>query len=110
MLGHNKTKSAPNITTAATTTATAATSTAKQTPRSSHNFQLKMLDETLSIGVNQVTAQHIYISTYLYIYTSTYLHIYISRYLDIYVAGGHEAVRDELPEMRVQCGRDDQDD
>ena len=36
--------------------------------------------------------------------------IYISRYLDIYVAGGHEAVRDELPEMRVQCGRDDQDD
>ena len=54
LLGHNKAKSAPNIATA-TTTAAAATSTAKQMPSSGHNFQLKMLDETLSIGVNQVT-------------------------------------------------------
>ena len=51
-------------------------------------------------------------STYIYISTdhisiSTYLPIC---YLRICVAGGHEAVRDELPEMRVQCGRDDQDD
>ena len=77
MLGHNKTKSAPNIATAATTTATAAAPPpAKQTPRSSHNFQLKMLDETLSIGVNQVTAQHIYISTYLHIYIPMYIITY----------------------------------
>ena len=64
LLGHNKAKSAPNIATA-TTTAAAATSTAKQMPSSGHNFQLKMLDETLSIRVNQVTAR--LISTHLHI-------------------------------------------
>ena len=91
LLGHNKAKSAPNIATATTTAAAAAaTSTAKQMPSSGHNFQLKMLDETLSIGVNQVAARlisthlHICISTYLHIYTFTYLHIFISTHLLIY--------------------------
>ena len=68
LLGHNKAKSAPNIATSTTTGAAAATSTAKQMPSSGHNFQLKMLDETLSIGVNQVTARRI--STHLLIYIS----------------------------------------
>ena len=93
LLGHNKAKSAPNIATATTTAAAAAaTSTAKQMPSSGHNFQLKMLDETLSIGVNQVTARlifthlHICISTYLHIYTFTYLHILISTDLLIYIS------------------------
>ena len=50
LLGNNKAKSAPNIT---TTMATA--SSAAKIPRSSQNFQLKMLDETLSIGLNQIS-------------------------------------------------------
>ena len=48
LLGNNKAKSAPNI-------ATASTSSTAKIPRSSQNFQLKMLDETLSIGLNQIS-------------------------------------------------------
>ena len=50
LLGNNKARSAPNI----TSTTAPALSTAK-IPRSSQNFQLKMLDETLSIGLNQIS-------------------------------------------------------
>ena len=81
LLGHNKAKSAPNIATATTTAAAAATSTTKEMPSSGHNFQLKMLDETLSIGVNQVTAR--LISTHLHINIFTHLHI---QHLLIYIS------------------------
>ena len=50
LLGNNKARSAPNI----TSTSAIISSTAK-IPRSSQNFQLKMLDETLSIGLNQIS-------------------------------------------------------
>ena len=56
MLGHNKAKSAPNIAATATPSSTASTSTTvTKIPRSTQNFQLKMMDETLSIGVNQIS-------------------------------------------------------
>ena len=56
MLGHNKTKSAPNIASTTTPTTLASTSTTvNKIPRSTQNFQLKMMDETLSIGVNQIS-------------------------------------------------------
>ena len=59
LLGHNKCKSAPNIAVTALTTsvqpATTSSTSSAQAPLS-HNFQLKMLDETLSIvGVNQIS-------------------------------------------------------
>ena len=52
LLGNNKNKSAPNIT---STVGTTTVSTTAKIPRSSENFQLKMLDETLSIGLNQIS-------------------------------------------------------
>ena len=53
LLGHNKARSAPNI--ATTTAVSMTTAVATKAPKVAHNFQLKMLDETLSIGVNQIS-------------------------------------------------------
>ena len=55
LLGHNKARSAPNIATTTTAVSVTTSMASKAAPKVAHNFQLKMLDETLSIGVNQIS-------------------------------------------------------